>query len=74
MASSVINASERIVPDTVITELFHKMLQCFYVEERSKTFVKQGKLAFYASTRGHEKVQVGVPMMMRPGHDWFYTY
>lgn len=74
MASSVINASERIVPDTVITELFHKMLQCFYVEERSKTFVKQGKLAFYASTRGHEKVQVGVPMLMQPGHDWFYTY
>ncbi len=58
MTSPVLNTSERIVPDKVIKQLFHKMLQCFYVEERSKTFVKLGKLAFYASTRGHEKVQV----------------
>ncbi len=73
-ATAAVNTGERIVPDGVAQELFHKMLQCYYVEERSKTFVKQGKTAFYASTRGHEKVQVGVPMLMKPGHDWFYTY
>ncbi len=66
--------AERIVPDGVLKDLYVRMLQCYYVEERSKIFVKQGKLAFYASTRGHEQVQVGVPMLMRPGHDWFYTY
>ncbi len=71
---AAVHTGERIVPDRVVKELFHKMLQCYYVEERSKTFVKQGKTAFYASTRGHEKVQVGVPMLMKPGHDWFYTY
>lgn len=74
MASAAVQTAERIVPDKVVRELFYKMLQCYYVEERSKTFVKQGKTAFYASTRGHEKVQVGVPMLMQPGHDWFYTY
>ncbi len=74
MASQVIEITERIVPDEVVKTLYEKMLQCFYVEERAKVLVKQGKLAFYASTRGHEQVQVGVPMLMRPGHDWFYTY
>ncbi len=74
MATHVMDVTERIVPDAVLRQLYEKMLQCYFVEERSKVFVKQGKLAFYASTRGHEQVQVGVPMMMRPGHDWFYTY
>ena len=74
MATHVLDVTERIVPDTVVRELYEKLLQCYYVEERAKVFVKQGKVAFYASTRGHELVQVGVPMLMRPGHDWFYTY
>ena len=74
MSTQVAVIGERIVPDKVTKKLFYKMLQCYYVEERSKVFVKQGKIAFCASTRGHEQVQVGVPMLMRPGHDWFYTY
>ncbi len=74
MSTQVAVIGERIVPDKVTKKLFYKMLQCYYVEERSKVFVKQGKIAFYASTRGHEQVQVGVTMLMRPGHDWFYTY
>ena len=74
MSTQVAVIGERIVPDKVTKNLFYKMLQCYYVEERSKVFVKQGKISFYASTRGHEQVQVGVPMLMRPGHDWFYTY
>lgn len=68
------DVTERVVPDKVATEFYEKMLQCYYVEERAKVFVKQGKVAFYASTRGHEQVQVGVPLLLRPGSDWFYTY
>ena len=67
-------AQERIVPDDVTLELYEKMLRVYYVEERMKVFVKQGKCSFYASTRGHEKVQVGISMLLRPKHDWFYTY
>ena len=65
---------ERIVPDAVIRELYDKMLHIYYVEERMKVFVKQGKCTFNAPTRGHEKVQAGIPMLLKPGHDWFYTY
>lgn len=77
MTTQLVDAPQRgqtIVSDQVVKNLYTKMLQCFYVEERAKVFVRQGKVSFYASTRGHELVQVGVPMLMRPGLDWFYTY
>ena len=67
-------AGDRIVPDEVIHELHEKMLNIYYVEERMKVFVKQGKCTFNAPTRGHEKVQAGMTMLLKPGHDWFYTY
>ena len=50
------------------------MLGVFYIEERLKILTRQGKVSFHASTRGHEKIQIGTVMLMRPGHDWFYTY
>jgi 2-oxoisovalerate dehydrogenase E1 component len=67
-------AGDRIVPDEVIHELYEKMLNIYYVEERMKVFVKQGKCTFNAPTRGHEKVQAGMVMLLKPRHDWFYTY
>src|SRR5579872_6549228 len=63
-----------IVPDAVTLELYRKMLAVFYIEERMKAFVRQGKCGFQASTRGHEKLQVGMTMLLKPGHDWFFTY
>lgn len=65
---------QRIVPDDMALELYRKMLTVYYIEERMKVFVRQGKCSFYASTRGHEKLQVGITMLLRPGHDWFFTY
>jgi 2-oxoisovalerate dehydrogenase E1 component len=64
----------RIVPDAVVQELFQKMLGVYYIEERLKILTRQGKISFLASTRGHEKVQVGTVMLMKPGHDWFFPY
>lgn len=63
-----------IDPHPVTLELYRKMLKVFYIEERMKTFVRQGKCAFQASTRGHEKLQIGMTMLLQPGHDWFFTY
>ncbi len=63
-----------IVPDAVVKELYRRMLGVYYIEERLKILYKQGKVSFLASTRGHEKVQIGTAMLMRPGHDWFFPY
>ena len=63
-----------IVPHETTLELYRKMLTVYYVEERMKVFVKQGKCSFNASTRGHEKAQIGMTMLLRPGFDWFFPY
>jgi 2-oxoisovalerate dehydrogenase E1 component len=66
--------NRKIVPDAVVKELFQKMLGVSFIEERLKILTRQGKISFLASTRGHEKVQVGTVMLMKPGHDWFFPY
>src|SRR5439155_14827041 len=66
--------NRRIVPDAVVKELFQKMLGVCYIEERLKILTRQGKVSFLASTRGHETVQVGTVMLMKPRHDWFFPY
>ena len=63
-----------VVPHETTLELYRKMLTAYFVEERMRIFVKQGKCSFHASTRGHEKVQVGMTMLLRPGFDWFFPY
>lgn len=55
-------------------ELYRKALTVFYVEERMKTFARQGKCSFVASSRGHEITQAGITSLLKPGHDWFFTY
>jgi 2-oxoisovalerate dehydrogenase E1 component len=64
----------RIVPDKIVLELYRKMLGVYYIEERLKILTRQGKISFLASSRGHEKAQVGTVMMLKPGHDWFFPY
>jgi 2-oxoisovalerate dehydrogenase E1 component len=70
----VIERSSEIVPRPMVIELYRKMITTYYIEERMKIFVRQGKCSFQASTRGHEKVQIGMTMLLRPQHDWFFTY
>jgi 2-oxoisovalerate dehydrogenase E1 component len=62
------------VPDKTVLELYRKMLGVYYLEERLKILTRQGKISFLASSRGHEKVQVGTVMMLKPRHDWFFPY
>src|SRR5436853_6523291 len=64
----------KIVPDAVALELYKKMVGVYYIEERLKILTRQGKISFLASTRGHEKAQVGTVMMLKPRHDWFFPY
>lgn len=63
-----------IVPNEVVLELYRKMLCVYYVEERLKIFDRLGKVSFHASARGHEKLQIGMTLLLRPRHDWFFTY
>ena len=62
-----------IQPELFLT-LYEKMLRTFYVEEMGRLFVRAGKCSFYASTRGHEKLQIACAMLLQPGKDWFLPY
>lgn len=62
------------LPAELYLDLFRKMLTVYYVEERCKLFVRAGKISFHASTRGHEKVQITVAMLLEAGKDWFFPY
>ena len=62
------------VPADVLRALYEKMLYVYYVEERTKVFVKSGKCSFHASSRGHEKLQICMSMLLQPGKDWFFPY
>jgi 2-oxoisovalerate dehydrogenase E1 component len=76
MASTLIGQLERQteIPSEFAMALYRKLLTLFYVEERMKTFARQGKCSFVASSRGHELTQAGVAALLKPGHDWFFTY
>ena len=63
-----------LVPREIKIRVFRKMLTALYVEERLKTFSKQGKCTFAASTRGHEATQIGITELLKPGYDWFFPY
>jgi 2-oxoisovalerate dehydrogenase E1 component len=65
---------ETAVPIEFTLNLYRKLLAIFYVEERMKTFARQGKCSFVASCRGHEVTQAGIASLLKPGHDWFLTY
>ncbi len=58
----------------VLLDLYRKMLRVYYVEEAVRRFVRQNKCSFHASTRGHEKLQIAVSMILEAGKDWFFPY
>jgi len=63
MATAIYSVDTRedlLVPPAMTRELYRKLLTVFYIEERMKMLVKQGKCSFQASTRGHEKLQTGM--------------
>jgi TPP-dependent pyruvate/acetoin dehydrogenase alpha subunit len=67
-----IRTREREAPADLLVDLYKKMLNVYYLEERIKTFVRAGKVSFHASSRGHEKVQIAMSYLLEPGKDWFF--
>lgn len=74
MTSTTLDRHESAISAEYLLTLYRKALTAYFVEERMKVFTKQGKCAFVASSRGHEITQAGITLLLRPGHDWFFTY
>ena len=72
--SSVAPATGPELGSEIYLDLLRKMLTVSYIEERLKVFVRAGKVSFHASTRGHEKLQIAMSMLLQSGKDWFFPY
>lgn len=73
-ASNALQQGGPELPTDIYLDLLRKMLTVNYIEERLKVFVRAGKVSFHASTRGHEKLQIAMSMLLTPGKDWFFPY
>ncbi|HEY1213044.1 MAG TPA: dehydrogenase E1 component subunit alpha/beta [Bryobacteraceae bacterium] len=67
-------ATENKIFNEFALTVYRKAVVLFYLEERMKTFSRQGKCSFVASSRGHEMTQLGITSLLRPGWDWIVPY
>jgi 2-oxoisovalerate dehydrogenase E1 component len=57
-----------------IVEVYRLMVLSRSVDDREILLKHQQKIFFQISGAGHEALQVGAALAMRPGYDWFFPY
>jgi len=76
-------ASRSRVPEPALTggltpqqlvAIYRLMVLSRCVDDREILLKRQQKIFFQISAAGHEALQVGAALAMRPGYDWFFPY
>ena len=57
-----------------MVEIYRLMYLSRRVDDREILLKRQQKVFFQISGAGHEALQVGAALAMRPGYDWFFPY
>ncbi len=68
-----IAASGGLSPQKLI-EIYRLMYLSRRVDDREILLKRQQKIYFQVSGAGHEALQVGAALALRPGYDWFFPY
>src|SRR5208337_3704388 len=55
-------------------EIYRLMYLSRRVDDREILLKRQQKIFFQISAAGHEALQVGAALALRPGYDWFFPY
>ncbi|MGA9672062.1 MAG: dehydrogenase E1 component subunit alpha/beta [Terracidiphilus sp.] len=66
-------ASGGLSPQRMI-EIYRLMYLSRRVDDREILLKRQQKIFFQISAAGHEALQVGAALALRPGYDWFFPY
>jgi 2-oxoisovalerate dehydrogenase E1 component len=57
-----------------LVEIYRLMYLSRAVDDREILLKRQQKIFFQISAAGHEALQVGAALALRPGYDWFFPY
>ncbi len=57
-----------------LVEIYRLMVLSRAVDDREILLKRQQKTFFQISAAGHESLQVGAALALRPGYDWFFPY
>src|ERR1035441_7600808 len=57
-----------------MVEIYRLMVLSRCLDDREIVLKRQRKIFFQISAAGHEALQVGAALAMRPGYDWFFPY
>jgi 2-oxoisovalerate dehydrogenase E1 component len=71
--SSSTSASERLSAQQLI-EIYRLMYLSRRLDDREIMLKRQQRIYFQISAAGHEALQVGAGLALRPGYDWFFPY
>ena len=72
-ASLAFGAQGGLTPQQLI-EIYRLMYLSRRVDDREILLKRQQKIFFQISAAGHEALQVGAALALRPGYDWFFPY
>src|ERR1700689_654821 len=65
--------SSHLTPQQLI-KIYRLMFLSRRVDDREILLKRQQKIFFQVSGAGHEALQVGAALALRPGYDWFFPY
>ncbi|MFP5277651.1 MAG: thiamine pyrophosphate-dependent enzyme [Acidobacteriota bacterium] len=71
-ARTAANAGGPSAPQLV--EIYRLMFISRRIDDREIMLKRQQKIFFQVSGAGHEALQVGAALALRPGYDWFFPY
>src|ERR1700726_4006074 len=66
-------ATGKLSPPALV-EIYRLMYLSRRIDDREILLKRQQKIFFQVSGAGHEALQVGAALALRPGYDWFFPY